>query len=532
MRGFVAGATAAIGKQLIPRLVEAGHVSRNRAPSGRYLRLVDGAPAAPPVGSAAEAEHEGPGATLRLLPSTPIVSLAEYRAGGGLRGLEIATASAPAEIVATLLNSGLQGRGGAGFPAGRKWQTVASKTASLGPADVVVNGAEGEPGTFKDRSILRRNPYLVIEGAFIAARAVGADRVIIAMKASFTEEVARTRDALTEMRGVDALPTNIACAVFEGPDEYLYGEETALLETIGGDGPFPRNAPPYRVGLLDQHRRPAAGPALVNNVETIANVPAIVAHGARWFRTIGTPESPGSVVCTVSGDVRKAGVGEVPMGVPLRRVLDDIGGGPLGPVKAVLSGVANPVILEDHLDQPVSHEGLRAAGCGLGSAGFIVFAHPADMVAVAAGIARFLAIESCGQCTPCKTDGAELAALLERLALSRARAADLDTIERRIGTVDYGARCYLGTQQATVLASIHERFRSEFEAHLTGTAPPAEPVLIAEMLDIRDGKAVLDERHRRKQPDWTYGRTSSGAAPADRKIRHRSTPLQLPSLRK
>jgi NADH:ubiquinone oxidoreductase subunit F (NADH-binding) len=495
--------------------------------------LVDWLPkAASREDAAAEAETESSWALLRPLPSAPVVSPADYRAGGGLRPLEIATATAPPEIVAAILDSGLRGRGGAGFPTGIKWQTVADRTAAGGPADVVVNGAEGEPGTFKDRSILRRNPYLVIEGAFIAAHAVGADRVVIALKASFTEEVARIRAALAEMRALDALPTDIACAVFEGPDEYLYGEETALLETIGGGGPFPRNAPPYRVGLLDQQRRLVAGPALVNNVETIANVPAIVARGARWFRTIGTPESPGSVVCTVTGDVRQAGVGEVPMGVSLRRVLHDIGGGALGPVKAVFSGVANPVILGDHLDQPVSHEGMRAAGCGLGSAGFIVFADPADMVAVAAGIARFLATESCGQCTPCKTDGGELAELLERLALSRARAADLETIERRIGTVEYGARCYLGSQQAIVLASIHEHFRHEFEAHLSGGLPPAEPVLIAELLDIRGGKAVLDERHRHKQPDWTYGRTSSGAAPADRKSRYRSTPLQLPSLRK
>jgi NADH-quinone oxidoreductase subunit F len=510
-------------------LRRASPVPRQR-PSARNLRLVDGE-AALPKGATGEAKDERSWASLRLLPSVPILSLAGYRAGGGLRSLEIATMTTPPEIVATLFDSGLRGRGGAGFPTGRKWQTVAGKTTAGRPADVVVNGAEGEPGTFKDRSILRHNPYLVIEGAFIAAHVVGADRVIIALKASFTEEVARTRAALAELRAAHALPTDIACGVFEGPDEYLYGEETALLETIGGGGPFPRNAPPYRVGLLDQHRRLVAGPALVNNVETIANVPAIVARGAGWFRTIGTPESPGSVVCTVSGDVRQAGVGEVPMGVPLRHVIDEIGGGALGPVKAVFSGVANPVIQEEHLDTPVSHEGMGAAGCGLGSAGFIVFAHPADMVAVAAGIARFLATESCGQCSPCKVDGGELAGLLERLALSQARAADLETIERRIGTVDYGARCYLGSQQAIVLASIHERFRPEFEAHLTRSLPPAEPVLIAELLDIRDGKAVIDERHRHKLPDWTYGRTSSGAAPADRKIQHRSTPLQLPSLR-
>jgi NADH:ubiquinone oxidoreductase subunit F (NADH-binding) len=203
----------------------------------------------------------------------------------------------------------LRGRGGAGFPAGRKWLTVAANALGGPPATVVVNGAEGEPGTFKDRSILRHSPYQVIEGAFIAARAVHADRVIIALKRSFAVEVERTRQALAEMRAARVLPASIGAAVFEGPDEYLYGEESAL-ETIDGRGPFPRIVPPYRVGLLgdDPHSRIGAGPALVNNVETIANVPNIVARGADWFRSIGTPDSPGTVVCTVTGDVHRHGV--------------------------------------------------------------------------------------------------------------------------------------------------------------------------------------------------------------------------------
>ena len=428
----------------------------------------------------------------RVLPATAVTSLDEYRATGGLRGLAVASSTAPAAIAATVLDAGLRGRGGAGFPAGRKWQTVAANAAAGPPATVVVNGAEGEPGTFKDRSILRRNPYQVIEGAFIAARATHADRVIIALKRSFTTEVERTRAALAEMRAADALPASIACSVFEGPDEYLYGEESALLETIDGRGPFPRVVPPYRVGLLgdDPHDRVGAGPALVNNVETIANVPTILTRGARWFRGIGTADSPGTVVCTVSGDLHRHGVGEFAMGTPLRQILDTLGGGPVDPVKAVLSGVANPIILGEQLDLPISHEGMRTAGCGLGSAGFIVFAHPTDMVAVAAGVARFLAVESCGQCTPCKLDGIELATLLERLARSDATATDLAVIEHRMRTVDYGARCYLATQQATVLTSIFDRFRDEFDAHLTGHAPPAEPVLIAELVDIRDGTAV------------------------------------------
>ena len=427
-----------------------------------------------------------------------------------------------------MLESGLRGRGGAGFPAGRKWQTVADNVAAGPCATVVVNGAEGEPGTFKDRSILRANPYQVIEGAFIAAHASHAKRVIIALKRSFTTEVERTRAALAEMRAVDALPASIDCSVFEGPDEYLYGEESALLETIDGRGPFPRVVPTYRVGLLgdDPHQRVGTGPALVNNIETIANVPNIVARGAQWYRSVGTADSPGTVVCTVSGDLRRHGVGEVAMGTPLSEVLDTVGGGPLAPVKAVLSGVANPIIVGEQIDIPVSHEGMRSAGCGLGSAGFIVFAHPTDMVAVAAGVARFLAVESCGQCTPCKLDGLELATLLERLANCRATKSDLAVIEHRMRTVDYGARCYLATQQATVLTSILEHFRDEFPAHLAGAAPPAEPLLVAELVDIRGGRAVIDEHHRHKQPDWSYRATSSGATPVELKSRYRQLPAR------
>lgn len=463
-----------------------------------------------------------------MLHPKELSSLEEYRAVGGLRGLSIADEMHPAEIVSTVLAAGLRGRGGAGFPAGRKWETVAANAAAGPPATVVVNGAEGEPGTFKDRSLLRRNPYQVIEGAFIAARAVHADRVVIALKQSFTAEVHRTRRALAEMRAAHVLPAWIGCSVFEGPDEYLFGEESALLETIDGRGPFPRVVPPYRVGLLAgaDGRQVTPGPALVNNVETIANVPKIVARGAAWFRSVGTPDSPGTVLCTVTGDLRRHGVGEVRMGTPLRQVLDLVGGGPRpgAPVKAVLSGVANPVILGDQLDVPVSHEGLRGIDGGLGSAGFVVVDHLTDMVAVAAGVARFLSVESCGQCTPCKTDGTTLAALLARLARSTATPADLELVEQRVRTVDYGARCHLGIQQETVLASILGHFRDEFDAHLSGHAPAAEPVLVAELLDIRDGAAVVDTHHRHKQPDWSYRARSSGSTPVELRSRSRHRP--------
>jgi NADH:ubiquinone oxidoreductase subunit F (NADH-binding) len=490
----------------------------NRSSAAPVIEPVVATPTAP--------QRSAERSPLRVLHPIALSSLDDYRSAGGLRGLAVAEAIGPAQIAATVLDAGLRGRGGAGFPTGRKWQTVAANALSGPPATVVVNGAEGEPGTFKDRSILRHNPYEVIEGAFIAARAVHADRVIIALKRSFAVEVERTRAALAEMRAAHVLPTSIGCSVFEGPDEYLYGEESALLETIDGRGPFPRVVPPYRVGLLgdDPHRRVTAGPALVNNVETIANAPAIVARGADWFRSVGTPESPGTVVCTVTGDVHRHGVGEVAMGTPLWHVLETVGGGPLAPVKAVLSGVANPVIRCEQLDVPVSHEGMRRAGVGLGSAGFIVVAHPTDMVAIAAGVARFLAVESCGQCTPCKTDGIDLASLLARLARSNATAADVEMIERRIGTVGYGARCYLAVQQETVLTSIFHEFRHEFDAHLNVRVPPAEPVLIAELLDIRNAQATVDEHHRRKQPDWTYHAATSGSTPVELRRRHRTIP--------
>ncbi len=470
-------------------------------------------------------DREVPAGSARVLHPTTITSLDEYRAVGGLAGLRAAAERHPSEIIDSILDAGLRGRGGAGFPTGRKWQTVATNALGTSPSTVVVNGAEGEPGTFKDRSILRRNPYQVVEGAFVAARAVHADRVIIALKHSFAGEVARTRAALDEMRAANVLPDTIRCSVFEGPDEYLYGEETALLETIDGRGPFPRVVPPFRVGLRghDPWRPVGDGPALVNNVETIANVPQIVARGAHWFDAVGTPGSAGTVVCTVTGQLQRDDVGEFPMGTPLRHVLDHLGGGavPGTPVKAVLSGVANPLILGDQLDVPVSHEGMKGIGCGLGSAGFMVFAEPTDMVAVAAGVARFLSIESCGQCTPCKTDGTTLYELLARLAASNAAATDFDEIEHRINTVAYGARCNLGIQQETVLASILDNFRDEFEAHLSGAAPGAAPIYIAELADLCDGSAVVDDHHLGKQPDWTYGLRTSGATPADLRRRYR-----------
>ena len=452
----------------------------------------------------------------RVLHPNPDTSLDVYVARGGLGGLTEAQHRTADEIIDIVAASGLRGRGGAGFPTGRKWRTVAGNSMGRSRrASLIVNGAEGEPGTFKDRSIIRGSPFVVLEGAMIAARAVGADFVAIALKESFSTEVDLIEVALHELKEA-GYGTDLEWLIFQGPDEYLYGEESALLETIDGRFPFPRNVPTFRSGVSKATDYGWPPPALVNNVETIANVPRILAHGSDWFRRVGTDASPGSVICTVTGTVERHGVGEFQMGTPLRTVLEDVGGGPLsGPIKAVLSGVANPVILDHQLDAPVSYEGLGDIGAGLGSAGFIVFDQTVDMVAVAAGVARFLAVESCGQCSPCKYDGIKLSELLAAMCRSRASQHDLEIIRRRASSVSIGARCYLGVQQELVITSILANFQEEFQAHIDGTASPVEPMLIAELLDIRDGEAIVDERHLKKQPDWSFDERYSWKIPVD-----------------
>jgi NADH:ubiquinone oxidoreductase subunit F (NADH-binding) len=476
---------------------------------------------------------------VRVLFADTISSLDDYVARRGGEGLTAARMVDRGVLIKELEASGLRGRGGAGFPTGRKWRTMIENRSSVEPTTVVVNGAEGEPGTFKDRSILRKNPYHVIEGALIAALAVGADHVVVALKRSFEPEVARVRSAIAEVQAAGWAP-GVGLEVFEGPDEYLYGEETALLEAIDGRHPFPRLAPPFRRGVeraavrkageapesgLSAHVDMAgptddllAPPALIDNVETLANVPRIIARGQAWFRTVGTAESPGTIVCTVTGSTRRHGVAEVIMGTPLRKVIEGIGGGALPGrrIKAVLPGVSNGIIPEELLDAPVSYEGLAAIGSGLGSGSFIVLDETVDLAAVAAGVSRFLGVESCGQCTPCKHGGLLLSGLLQRLSLSEGDERVLVSIESHAATVNEQARCYLAHQHKVVLQSILSRFPDEFGAHLTGAAGPVEPYLIAELIDIIDGVAICDESFRQKQPDWSHGPSTKGKAPADR----------------
>src|SRR3954471_2222254 len=288
-----------------------------------------------------------------LLSDPPVTSLDEYLAGDGGLGLARAQDLGPAQTIKELGLAGLRGRGGGGFPTGRKWSTIAEAEGT--DRYVVCNGAEGEPGTFKDRMLLRTNPYQLVEGVIIAGYAVGATEAFIAVKETFTRERENVVRAVEEMQQA-GICQQCTITVVTGPDEYLFGEEKALLEVIEGNAPLPRVLPPYEHGLFatapqvgwESHEAEPghrgghqSHPTLVNNVETLSNVPHILHRGAEWFRSLGTAESPGNLVVTVVGDTVRAGVAEVELGTPIGEVLESVGGG-VGEgrtIKAVLSGV-------------------------------------------------------------------------------------------------------------------------------------------------------------------------------------------------
>lgn len=476
----------------------------------------------------------------RVTVPIPVEDLAHYRRARGGRGLEAARAMSPTEIVDRITAAGLRGRGGAGYPTGRKWATVLAYHSERIPTTVVVNAAEGEPGTIKDRHLLRTNPFPIVEGALIAARAVRASEVVFALKQKETAAVASLRRAVEEVTGA-GWADGVVVRVVEGPDAYLFGEETALLEVVEGRLPFPRIAPPWRRGVhelgmagtdrehesnlsadVEMAGATDAPPALVNNAETMANVPRILARGPRWFRSEGTTATPGTFVCTIAGDTLSSGVAEVIAGTTLREAIDLIGGGMERgrSVKAVLAGVSNRVITPDLLDTPITYEDMQPLGIGPGSAGFIVFDDTTDMVSVAAGVARFLSIESCGQCTPCKLDGLTIARVLAGISANDARQADLTTARRRLGTVANGARCFLASQQQTAVGSILEAFPEEFQSHLRGSTSACEPALVAELMNVTTGYPEWDERHASKNPDWSFDQVWNGQNPVDRYRNH------------
>ncbi len=418
-----------------------------------------------------------------LLDDEPVRDLAGYLRKGGGTGLRWASAQPPHEVIETVRASGLRGRGGGGFPTGVKWQGLADSNARF--RFVVCNAAEGEPGTFKDRWLIRNNAYQLLEGLAIAAFAVGAERAFIGIKDRFVDERAVLETAAAEMAAA-GLIGEVTIEIVPGPDDYLFGEEKGMLEVIEGRDPLPRLYPPYITGLFE---RPGgeAQPAVVNNVETLSNVPHIVARGADWFRSFGTAQSPGTMVCTVSGDIRHPTVVELEMGTSLRHLVDVAGGGPRPgrQVKMVVSGASNAPLPGAALDVPISFEGMAEAGTGLGAAGFIVFDDTACAAEVGAAVSRFLYRGSCGQCPPCKLGTEAITEAFSRIGTGAGAGRDLEDAAAWVIRVTDANRCGLGAGQRAFAEGLMRHFAEELVAHAEGE--PCESmrnIVVAPLYDL------------------------------------------------
>jgi NADH-quinone oxidoreductase subunit F len=428
-------------------------------------------------------------------------TLEAYLSAGGGKGLERARSLEAEAVVELLSRSGLRGRGGAGFPTGTKWGSV---LAAGGGRYVVCNAAEGEPATFKDRLLLRRNPFAVLEGTVIAATTIGAQRAFVGLKEAFTLETEALGAALNEMKGAGWLE-GVEIELALGPDRYLFGEETGLLGVMEGRGPFPREVRPFMQGLRGSPSAP--NPTLVNNVETLANVPAIVANGPEWFRSVGTDTSPGTMLFTVAGDVAREGVFELELGTPLRALIDGAAGGTRGEIKAVLPGASSALIRPDMLDMPLDFDVFRRSGTGLGAGGFAVYDDTACMVEVARLFTRFLHVESCAQCPACKLGSGAINRLITSLHEGEGSIGDLEEVLARADRVTDGQKCALPTGTKLVVLSLLQAFAEEFAAHASGECPLPREIQFPKLVDYDEdaGTFLYDRLYDTVSPQWTEG---------------------------
>jgi NADH:ubiquinone oxidoreductase subunit F (NADH-binding) len=446
----------------------------------------------------------------RLL--SPIGSLEEYVAARGGEGLERTRSLGPDGVIELLSQSGLRGRGGAGFPTGTKWRSLVS---AGGEHFVVCNAAEGEPATFKDRLLLRRNPYPVIEGILIAAETIGAKRAFVGLKEQFTLETEAVSRAIAEMDTAGMLGS-LDLRIFPGPDRYLFGEETGLIGVLEGRGPFPREVRPFMQGPFANSSTP--NPTLVNNVETLANVPSIITKGAEWFREVGTDDSPGTMLFTIAGDVEREGVFELPLGTTLRELIDGPAGGVRnhGRVKAVLPGASSAVITSDMLDLALDFDVFRHAGTGLGAGGFAVYDETACMGEVARQFSRFLHVESCAQCPACKLNSGAIHDRFVALHDGSGTLGDLEEIVARADRVTDGQKCALPTGTKLIVFSLVQAFADEFAAHVGAECPRPRPLEFPKLVDYDEesGKFLYDRHYESTSPDWmpvSVGSPDAGA---------------------
>ncbi len=396
--------------------------------------------------------------------------LEDYVAEGGYRALEKALEGDPRDVVDAIVASGLRGRGGAGYPTGQKWGLLADARGEH--KYDVANGDEGDPGAYMDRTIMEDDPHRVLEGLMIAAYATGADRGYLYVRAEYPRAIERLDRAIRAARRHGLLGRGILGSDFTldievriGAGAFVCGEETALMASIEGRRGLPVLRPPYPT-----ERGLWGDPTMIQNVETLASVPWIVANGADAFRAIGTPDSPGTKVFALAGDLVDIGLIEVPMGIPLRDIVFSIGGGipeGRGFKAAQTGGPSGGCIPEAFLDTPVDYESLRALGSIMGSGGLVVMDDRVSMPEVARYFMEFCRDESCGKCVPCRTGTVQLHGLLGKICEGRATRTDLATLESLCRTVRDTSLCGLGQTAPNPVFSTLEHFRDEYLMLLT-----------------------------------------------------------------
>lgn len=398
-------------------------------------------------------------------------SFDEYLASGGFSAFRKALFEmTPAEVVDEVDTSGLRGRGGGGFPAGRKWKQVARQPEK--ERYVVCNGDEGDPGAFMDGSVMEGDPYKLIEGMMIAGYAVGSQNGYIYVRAEYPMSVARLRHAIAELEKRHMLGDNILGTDFSfhmhinrGAGAFVCGEGSALTASIEGNRGMPRVKPPRTVekGLW-------AKPTVLNNVETYANVPKIILKGSDWYRTIGTEGTPGTKTFSLTGSIQNTGLIEVPMGTTLREIIFDIGGGMKddGVFKAVqIGGPSGGCLTEQHLDVPLDFESIKKFGAIIGSGGLVVMDSHTCMVEVARFFMSFTQRESCGKCVPCREGTKRMLEILEKIVAGKGELSDLDKLEELAEMVKSMALCGLGKSAPLPVLSTLKLFRDEYEEHIT-----------------------------------------------------------------
>ncbi len=415
--------------------------------------------------------------SLVITPWFGKVSIDDYIKAGGYQGARKALSMSPEEVIEEVKKSNLRGRGGAGFPTGLKWSFVPKESTK--PKYLCVNADEGEPGTFKDKYIIKEAPHLLIEGVIIASWAVGINTAFVYIRGEYGKFALLLERAIEEAYEKGFLGKNIFgkdfsldLFVHRGAGAYVCGEETALIESLEGKRGNPRIRPPFpaTMGLYNC-------PTVVNNVETLANLPAIITKGGEWFASLGVEKSGGTKLFAVSGHVKKPGIYELPMGTSLKTLIYEYAGGirENRRLKGVIpGGSSSPILKPEEIDIPLDYDSLMKAGSMLGSGAVIVLDETTCMAKVLQVITRFYAHESCGQCTPCRQGTPWMAKIAERIVAGRGRDGDLDLLVDIARSMMGKTICPLADAAAMPVIAICEKYRDELEEHIREKRCPVE----------------------------------------------------------